>query len=151
MLTLEQAIGIATRAHAGQLDKDGVTPYIEHPLAVMAMVTGADEKIVAVLHDVPEDTDMTIAQLMDVGLSEAQAEALEALTHRPHEPYRDYVLRALANPIARPVKLADYRHNTDEARLARLKPGDAARLKQKYAKVADLIAMARFARHPKRM
>lgn len=141
-LTVPAAIAIATHAHWGQLDRGG-EPYINHPLAVMAMVEGDDAKIVAVLHDVPEDTPITVDDLRAAGVTDDQAAALRALTRGPGVPYVDYVRHALRHPLARVVKVADYDHNTDPARLALLLPQVAARLRRKYASVASLIEAAR--------
>jgi len=138
VLTLARAIEIATAAHAGQVDKNGC-PYIEHPLAVMAKVSTEDEKIVAVLHDVLEDTAVTADDLRAEGMTERQIAALVAVTRRDDEPYADAVRRALRDPIGQVVKRADHEHNTDPARLARL-PGDVAtRLRQKYERVRPLF------------
>ncbi len=141
-ITLADAIALATQAHAGQLDKNG-TPYINHPLAVMAMVTGEDEQIVAVLHDVLEDTRVTPDELAAAGVTNVQLTALCALTHLPHENYVHYVQRALNDPIGRVVKIADFDHNYNPERLALLDHDTAKRLRKKYARVAPLIEAAR--------
>lgn len=141
MLTLERAIEIATGAHAGQVDKNGV-PYIEHPLAVMAKVSTNDERIVAVLHDVLEDTTVTVDDLRAEGATEPQITALLAVTRRPGEPYADAVRRALQDPIGRIVKRADHEHNADPVRLAMLPTEVATRLREKYASVKALFAEA---------
>jgi len=138
LLTLERAIEIATAAHKGQTDKNGI-PYIEHPLAVMAKVGTLDEKIVAVLHDVLEDTSMTVDDLRAEGATEPQIAALIAVTRQPDEPYADAVRRALKDPIGRVVKRADHEHNSDPARLALLPPAMAARLRTKYEGVRPLF------------
>jgi (p)ppGpp synthase/HD superfamily hydrolase len=141
-LTLGKAIIIAIHAHAGQVDKNGVTQYIEHPLAVMDMVTTEDEKIVAVLHDVPEDTSVSIEDIRAAGATELQLQALDALKKRPDETYREYIARALTNPIGRVVKVADHHHNTDPGRLAKLAPAVAERLRAKYERVSAMIELA---------
>ncbi len=138
MLTLARAIEMATAAHTGQVDKNGC-PYIEHPLAVMAKVSTEDEKIVAVLHDVLEDTAVTADDLRAEGMTEWQLAALVAVTRRNDEPYTDAVRRALRDPIGRVVKRADHEHNTDPARLARLPDDVATRLRQKYERVRPLF------------
>lgn len=143
MLTLERAVAIATAAHAGQVDKNGVTPYIEHPLAVMGMVEGEDAKIVAVLHDVLEDTEVTLGYLVSEGLSMDQVAALLAVTRRPGEAYAAYMPRAMSDPIGRVVKLADHDHNTDPERLSKLSPEDAQRLSDKYEGMAFIVGIAR--------
>lgn len=138
MLTLERAIEIATAAHQGQTDKNGV-PYIEHPLAVMAKVSTLDEKIVAVLHDVLEDTSITVDDLRAEGATESQIAALIAVTRQPGEAYLDAIRRALHDAIGRVVKRADHEHNSDPARLTLLAPDVAARLRMKYDAVRPLF------------
>ena len=138
MLTLKRAIEIATAAHEGQLDKGG-RPYIEHPLAVMANVDGEDEQIVAVLHDVLEDTTVTVDDLRAEGATDRQVAGLLAVTRRDGEPYDDAVRRALSDPIGRVVKRADHEHNADPARLALLPDDVAARLRRKYELVRPLF------------
>jgi (p)ppGpp synthase/HD superfamily hydrolase len=111
MSTLDRAIQIAAKAHEGQTDRDGV-PYILHPLAVMMRVTDPLAKIVAVLHDVVEDTSVTVDDLRGAGFGPEVLEPLALVTHSKSEPYCDYVIRCKANPIARAVKLADLAENS---------------------------------------
>jgi len=111
MSMLEIAIGIAVRAHAGQLDKEG-QPYITHPMRVMASLVGEAAQCVGILHDVVEDTAITLDDLRAAGLSEAIVEAVSLVTHEKSEPYADYVVRCKPHAIARPVKLADLQDNT---------------------------------------
>jgi (p)ppGpp synthase/HD superfamily hydrolase len=111
MSTLDRAIQIAAKAHEGQTDKDGA-PYILHPLAVMSRVEGLAAKIVAVLHDVVEDTSVTMNDLRAAGFGSDVLDPLALVTHAKSEPYADYVIRAKANPIARAVKLADLTENS---------------------------------------
>jgi hypothetical protein len=115
MSTLEAAIRIAVTAHAGQKDKEGAA-YITHPLRLMAAVDGEDAKIVAVLHDVVEDTAVTLDDLRCEGFSEAVLTAVACVTHRRDEPYADYVVHCKSHPLARQVKLADL---VDNSRLDR--------------------------------
>ena len=110
MATIEKALQIAARAHEGQQDKDG-RPYILHPLRVMAEVEGEEARIVAVLHDVVEDTAVTIDDLRQAGFGEEVIAAVLCVTHRKEEPYADYVVRCKANDIGRRVKLADLEDN----------------------------------------
>jgi hypothetical protein len=111
MATLEKAICIAVAAHSGQLDKEGA-PYITHPLRVMAAVEGDEAKIVAILHDVIEDTSVTIDDLRRDGFSEDLLVGVECVTHRPEDPYTDYVVRCKNHPLARKIKLADLVDNS---------------------------------------
>jgi hypothetical protein len=111
MATIEKALQIAARAHDGQVDKQGL-PYILHPLRVMDGVEGLEAKIVAVLHDVIEDTPVTFDDLEREGFSGAVLAAIRCVTHAEGETYADYVVRCRADPIARRVKLSDLADNT---------------------------------------
>ena len=115
---LSKAIMIATNAHGEihQVRKGGISlPYISHPLAVMSAVAkyGVDYMIVAVLHDYIEDTEYTLNDLRDFGLSEMLIDAVDAMTHRKGKESRfQYLDRVKANPIALVVKIADIKHNS---------------------------------------
>jgi hypothetical protein len=111
MATIEKALQIAARAHEGQVDKEGL-PYILHPLRVMAGVEGAEARIVAVFHDVIEDTPVTADDLRREGFSEAIVASVLCVTHRKDESYADYVVRCKGNEVARRVKLSDLEDNT---------------------------------------
>lgn len=127
---LARAVSIAEKAHAAQKDRYGA-PYILHPLRVMARVHSPEERIVAVLHDVVEDTDWTFDQLAAEGFSPEIIQALDSVTKRPGEPYPLFVQRSAANPMGRKVKLADLEDNMDLRRMTDLTPQDLPRL-QKY-------------------
>lgn len=129
MSSLERAIAIAAKAHAGQIDTAG-QPYILHPLRVMLRLTGETERIAAVLHDVVEDTSVTIQHLEAEGFSEDVLAAVEALTKRDGETRLDAALRARANAVAREVKLADNAENSDLSRIANPTEKDVRRLKE---------------------
>src|SRR5205809_806386 len=111
MATIERALVIAAQAHEGQKDKGGL-PYILHAVRVMMGVTGEDAQTVAVLHDVVEDTTVTLDDLRAAGFGPAILEAVRCVTHDKAEPYADYVIRCKANPIARRVKLSDLADNS---------------------------------------
>ena len=115
--TLERAIAIAATAHAGQVDKGGA-PYILHPLKVMLRMSTLEERIVAVLHDVVEDCDISLEDLRQEGFSEEVLTAIESVTKVPDESYEDFVERAAQNPIGRVVKMADLEENSDLSRIA---------------------------------
>ena len=115
--TLERAIAIAATAHAGQVDKGGA-PYILHPLKVMLRMTTLEERIVAVLHDVVEDCEISLDDLRKEGFSEEVLTAIQSVTKVPGESYEDFVERAAQNPIGRVVKLADLEENSDLSRIA---------------------------------
>ena len=118
MNDLERAIALAVDAHAGQTDKAGAT-YIRHPLRVMRHMETPQERVVAVLHDVIEDTEYTPAMIEDE-FDEEIRDAVEALTKRDGESYSDFVERAAANDLARKVKIADIEDNMDLTRLSQV-------------------------------
>ncbi|GGH60319.1 hypothetical protein GCM10008014_34740 [Paenibacillus silvae] len=105
-MDIELAISIALEAHKGQLDKGG-NPYILHPLAVMNRVETIEEKIVAVLHDVIEDTEVTIEQLRELGFSEEIVKAIGLLTRSEEDSYEQFIEKTTTNRMARNVKIAD--------------------------------------------
>jgi hypothetical protein len=135
--TLERAIGIAAAAHAGQRDKAG-EPYILHPLHVMMQVRDPSARVVAVLHDVVEDSDVTIADLRREGFPRDVLEALALLTKDPAEDYLGYVARVAVDPLAAQVKRADLGHNMDLSRIPSPGPKDLARLAKYRAALAVL-------------
>lgn len=116
MATLEKAIEIAARSHAGTRDKQG-KPYILHPLRVMMGVEGEETRIVAVLHDVVEDTHITLDDIRAEGFSEDVVEALGLVTHEDDQSYLEYVVGCRKNEIARQVKLSDLQDNSNPSRL----------------------------------
>ena len=127
MPNLETALKIAVEAHHGQKDKYGA-PYILHPLRVMARLNSDPEKIVAVLHDVVEDTDWTLDQLRKKGFSAEIVEAIDCVTKREGEAYEEFVKRSASNSLARRVKLADLEDNMDVRRLETVTTKDMERL-----------------------
>jgi hypothetical protein len=135
--TLEHAIALAARAHAGQVDKAGA-PYILHPLRMVLRLESEEERIVAALHDVVEDCGVTLADLRAEGFSEAVVAAVESVTRRPDETYEDFVERAAANPIARRVKRADLEDNCDLSRLPNPTAADHERL-AKYRRALQAL------------
>ncbi|WP_017303463.1 HD domain-containing protein [Spirulina subsalsa] len=130
---LENAIALAKQCHAGQVDKAG-KPYIDHPLRVMAALPSLEEKIVGVLHDAVEDSDLTLDQLRDLGFSDPVIQALDAITKRPGEDYEQYLQRVMENAIALGVKIADMTDNMDISRIPQPTEKDYRRL-QKYQQV----------------
>lgn len=137
MSTLERAIQIAAAAHAGQLDKAG-SPYILHPLRVMLRVETAHERMAAVLHDVVEDTPVTLAELQAEGFASEVLSAVAALTKHPGETRLEAAARAAADPVARAVKLADNTENMDLSRIANPTARDFERLEE-YKAVRKLL------------
>lgn len=140
MSTLERAIEIAARAHAGQVDKAGA-PYILHPLRLMLTLQGTHERMAAVLNDVVEDTPLTVEDLQREGFPSAVIDAVRALTKLPGEGRIAAAHRAAADPIARAVKLADVGDNMDLRRIAAPTEKDFARLKE-YEQVRAILLAA---------
>ncbi len=120
MTLLEKAIAIAVQAHAGAKDKAG-EPYILHPLRMMLKMRTEAERVVAVLHDVLEG-------LRKEGFPQEILAAVDHLTKRPGEDYEDFVRRAVRNPLALPVKIADLEDNLDQTRLKQPTDEDKARM-----------------------
>lgn len=136
MNDLEFAIAFATKAHAGQVDKAGI-PYVEHPKAVSGFVNGETNKIVAMLHDVCEDTAIGFESIYCLFGKEI-GDAVEALTRRKGEAYVDYVRRLKNNKIAKTVKYADLKHNMDLSRLPFVDKEDLKRL-EKYKNALRIL------------
>lgn len=135
MIDLLRAFFIAARAHKGQRDKGG-KPYIFHLINVSLNVKGKDEKIVALLHDIIEDTSYTIDDLKF--LTKDQREALLLLTHDKETPYMTYIEAIKKNKIASRVKLGDLDQNMNLKRLKIVTEKDLERL-EKYKKARDLL------------
>lgn len=112
----KRALKLCFEAHKDQLDKSGL-PYVFHPFHLAEQMKDEATTIVALLHDVVEDTDYTFEDLEGMGFGEEVIEALKLLTHDGTVPYMDYVANLKHNPIARAVKLADLSHNSDPTRL----------------------------------
>lgn len=127
MPSLEEAIALAVRAHQGQKDKAGA-PYILHPLRLMFRMETDTERIVAVLHDVIEDSPHSLEELSHAGYPPEITEALDCLTKRKNEPYAAFIERVKTNPLARKVKLADLEDNLNEKRLKTITSKDLDRL-----------------------
>jgi (p)ppGpp synthase/HD superfamily hydrolase len=138
---LEQAIALAVEQHRGQVDKAG-QPYILHPLRVMAAVSGETAQIVAVLHDVVEDCNITFADLRARGFTEEIIVALDGVTRRDNETYDEFITRSGQNPFSRQVKLADLQDNMDIRRLPiELTDKDISRL-QRYRYAWAMLTQA---------
>lgn len=125
----EKAIMIATKVHAGQKDKAGA-PYLLHVLRVMMSVEKMDERIVALLHDVVEDSETTIEELANEGFSKKILRAVELLTKTEHKTYEDYIQEIKKNELARVVKSADLKDNMNISRLKTLTENDKLRIKK---------------------
>jgi (p)ppGpp synthase/HD superfamily hydrolase len=131
MNALERALQIALTAHAGQRHKDGA-PYILHPLRVMFAVDGEAARIVALLHDVLEDSSVTREDLLREGFTNDVVEAVELLTKKDQVPEGEYLAGIAGNSLAREVKLADLRDNSRLEALAQLDGKSAVAKFQDY-------------------
>ena len=134
---LEKALEIALQAHRGQQDRYG-EPYILHPLRVMTRVHTEEQKIVALLHDVIEDSAWTIEQLEQEGFVVEILEAVQALTKQPGEDYMNYIRRTAVTNLSLTVKMADLKDNMDLTRCKQLKPADLKRM-EKYLKARQYL------------
>lgn len=135
---LEKAIEIAVKAHKGQVDKGGM-PFILHPLHVMNEVDGKSEKIVAILHDVVEDTNYTIEDLRKEGFSVEVLDAVKALTRLDDEDYFKYIDRVKQNKLAVKIKLKDLEHNTDFIRITNFKDDGLLEHIRRYKKAWEIL------------
>lgn len=133
----KKALRLSFEAHKNQLDKSGM-PYVYHPFHLAEQMDSEETVIVALLHDVVEDTDYSIQDIAAMGFSTAVIDALTLMTHDKAVPYLEYVAKIKTNPIATAVKLADLRHNSD---LSRLETVDDAALRrvQKYKAAIALL------------
>ncbi len=134
---LEKALEIALHAHSGVKDKAG-HPYILHVLRVMHAVEGLTAKTVALLHDVLEDSSITLSDLEHKGFPKEILTAVDHLTRRPDEKYSQYIKRLSQNPLARMVKIADLKDNLDASRLKRVEEVDQQRL-NKYLEALKFL------------
>ncbi|RYY37674.1 MAG: bifunctional (p)ppGpp synthetase/guanosine-3',5'-bis(diphosphate) 3'-pyrophosphohydrolase [Sphingomonadales bacterium] len=133
---LTDAIMLACSAHRGQVDKAGA-PYILHSLRVMLAVTGEDQRIAAVLHDVVEDCGVDVADIA-ARFGAPVAQAVLALSRRDGEEYDVFITRCAADSIARTVKCADLADNLDLSRLPAITPSDMERA-EKYRRSLDRL------------
>jgi (p)ppGpp synthase/HD superfamily hydrolase len=143
---LARAIQLAVSYHGLDMGKDG-QPYILHPLRVMLNARTDEERIVAVLHDVLEDTHCTAAHLKTVGVPERLVDAVLTLTKRRDEHYSDFIERISQNPLATRVKLLDLQDNMDLLRLQDLDEVDLARATKYFLAVRRLEQPPKRSRH----
>ena len=136
----KKALRLCFDAHREQVDKTGL-PYVFHPFHLAEQMKDEATTVCALLHDVVEDTDYTLEDLRAMGFPADVVDALALLTHDPAVPYMDYVKEIAKNPIARKVKMADLRHNSDLSRMDEVDEW-ALRRTEKYKK-----ALAYLKRH----
>lgn len=133
----KKAMKLCFEAHKDQLDKSG-TPYVMHPLHVAEQMPDETTTVVALLHDVVEDTDYTLEDITAAGFPKVVTDALTLLTHDETVPYLEYVAALKDNPIAKCVKLADLEHNSNLSRIDHPTAEDYLRV-QKYEKAMDFL------------
>lgn len=131
------ALKLCFEAHKDQTDKSGM-PYVFHPFHLAELMPDEKTTVVALLHDVIEDTEYTIDDLKNMGFSDDILSAIALMTHADGIPYMEYVALIKANPIAKTVKLADLRHNSDLSRLDKVTAQDRERA-EKYKKAIELL------------
>ena len=134
---LDKAYEIASMAHKNQKDKGGIE-YINHPVAVSILVGSLEEKIVALLHDVVEDTHVTLEELKSFGFNDNVITAIDAISKKDAESIDDYMNRVKNNKLACSVKKADLLHNMDISRLKVVKKKDLERL-DKYQYIYNYL------------
>lgn len=140
MLYTEQtkkAMKLCFEAHKDQLDKSGL-PYVSHPYHLAEQMETEETTVVALLHDIVEDTAYTIADLTKMGFAKPITDAIALMTHDDNVDYMDYVRKIKENPIAKAVKLADLKHNSDLSRLDRIDEKALSR-REKYQKAIALL------------
>ena len=133
----KKAMKIAYNAHKEQTDKNGI-PYIYHPIHLAEQMDDENTICVALLHDVVEDTDITLEELKSEGFHDEVIAALKLLTHDDKVPYMEYVRAVKENPIATKVKLADLRHNSDLTRLD-IVDEKAVKRAEKYKEAINIL------------
>lgn len=133
----KKALILCFEAHKEQSDKSGM-PYVFHPFHLAEQMQDEESTIVALLHDVIEDTEYTLDDLRKMGFNDSVLAAINLMTHEDGVPYMDYVEKIKANLVAKTVKLADLRHNSDMTRLDVVTPRDQERA-EKYLAAINLL------------
>ena len=133
----KKALKISFNAHKNQVDKSGM-PYVFHPFHLAEQMDDEYSVCVALLHDVVEDTDITVEELITKGFPKEVINAIELMMHSDSVPYLDYVKAIKNNPIARKVKLADLEHNSNLSRLDKIDDKALERV-AKYKKAIEIL------------
>ena len=134
----KKALKLCFEAHKNQVDKTGL-PYVFHPFHLAEQMLDEISTICALLHDVVEDTDYTFNDILSMGFPQEVIDVLLLLTHEDNIPYMEYVEKINENPIAKQVKLADLRHNSDLTRLNIIDEKALARV-DKYQKAINILS-----------
>lgn len=133
----KKAMKLCFEAHKNQVDKSGM-PYVFHPFHLAEQMKDESTTVTALLHDIVEDTECTINDLISMGFPEEVTEAVSLMTHNCNIPYLEYVKIISTNPVARAVKLADLKHNSDLTRLDTITQKDIDRT-EKYRKAIEIL------------
>ncbi|MBI3899003.1 MAG: GTP pyrophosphokinase [Gammaproteobacteria bacterium] len=139
---LEAALQLALVAHKGQKDKAG-QPYILHPLRLMLKLQHENERIVALLHDVVEDSNISLDDLRRHGFSDDLVAAVDCLSRKSGESYDDFIQRISNSPLAIKVKIEDLKDNLDLTRLDDIHENDLSRLKKYHVALKYLLQQER--------
>ena len=131
------AMKLCFEAHKDQVDKSGI-PYVFHPIHLAEQMKDEETTVVALLHDLLEDTEYSANDLRKLGFSESVIRAIQTMTHPEGMDYMEYVKRIKSDTIARQVKLADLQHNSDITRLDRVDAEALARAEKYRAAMAIL-------------
>ena len=134
----KKALKLCFEAHKAQVDKSGM-PYVFHPFHLAEQMKTEETVVVALLHDLVEDTDYTIEDLRKMGFEKKITDAIVLMTHADVVDYMDYVRTIKQNPIAKEVKLADLRHNSDLSRLDTIDE-KALQRREKYQRAIELLS-----------
>ena len=134
---INKALIMSFNAHKDQVDKSGI-PYVYHPFHVAEQMDDEDSVIVALLHDVVEDSNVTEEDLRDAGFKDEIIEAIILLTHKKNVPYLEYVEHLKHNKLARKIKKADLMHNSDMSRNEVVDKKTAKRMR-KYKKALKIL------------
>ena len=134
----KKALKLCFEAHKVQVDKTGM-PYVFHPFHLAEQMDDEISTVCALLHDVVEDTDITFENLLDMGFPLEVIDVLKLLTHEDSIPYMDYVNKISTNPIAKKVKIADLKHNSDITRLSVIDEKAKKRC-EKYKQALELLS-----------
>ncbi len=135
----KKALKLCFEAHKNQTDKTGL-PYVFHPFHLAEQMTDEYTTVTALLHDVVEDTDYTLNDLKEMGYPDEVITALSLLTHDDSSEYMEYVKRLKNNPIARAVKLADLKHNSDLSRYDTI-DNRAVKRTAKYQQAIEILSL----------
>ena len=133
----KMALKLCFEAHKEQYDKSGL-PYVFHPFHLAEQMDTEETTVVALLHDVVEDTNYTVADLTEMGFGKQITDAITLMTHAKDVDYMDYIRNIKGNSIAKAVKLADLKHNSDLTRLDTVNEKALSR-REKYLKAIAFL------------